>query len=117
MPNREDFSPGKLTLFLGSAAVSCSVAIIVAVIVLAAGSLVASLIMGFTTLVIVFPMYVFLGAYMIKLAEALMIWGFPREQPWSAEDRFKYGAIWPAILLYWLTVSVFNRIVSTIYSN
>jgi len=102
------FTPGKVLLFVGSAVVSSIIAGVV-------GGVSSSSLAGFVTLGVIFPAYVYSGAHAIRASEHVMKWGFPDEAEWTTEQRLMYGAFWPFILLFWVVVATFNRLVSDLY--
>jgi hypothetical protein len=104
----QHFSPGKVVLFVGSAIVSMAIAMII-------GAAASSFFVGLLALAVAFPAYVYVGAHAIRAAEDLMTWGFPGEERWTTEQRLMYGAAWPVIVLFWLVVSGFNRVVTRLY--
>jgi hypothetical protein len=55
------------------------------------------------------------GAHAIRASERAMKWGFPDENEWTTEQRLMYGAFWPFILVFWIVVATFNRLVSDLY--
>jgi hypothetical protein len=104
----QHFTTGKLVLFGGSAFASL-------VIGTSIGAAASSFGVGLLAVVAAFPAYVFAGAHATRAAEDLMKWGFPEEEPWTIEQRLMYGAAWPAVLLFWLVVSAFNKLVTDLY--
>lgn len=54
--------------------------------------------------------YVMIGGAAIHLAEKIRRWSFPETyQPWNEELKFILGVIWPAVVVFWLTIGVFNH--------
>jgi polyferredoxin len=102
------FTTGKLLLFGGSAFVSL-------ILGMSVGAAASSFVVGLITVVAAFPAYVYGGAHATRAAEDLMRWGFPEEETWTTEQRLMYGAGWPVVLLFWLVVSAFNRLVTDLY--
>jgi len=52
--------------------------------------------------------YVAAGGAAIHVAEVTRRWSFPDTyQPWPEELKFILGIIWPAVLVFWLTVGTF----------
>jgi hypothetical protein len=68
--------------------------------------------LAFSMIVAVIPAiaYVAAGGMAIHLAEIVRRWSFADTyQPWNEELKFILGAVWPAVLVFWLTVGMFNH--------
>jgi len=96
-------TPAKMLLFAAAVSIYCFAAV---VIVSATDALVFSMIIAFVPAIA----YVAAGGAAIHFAELIRRWSFPvTYHEWNEELRFILGIVWPAVLVFWLTVGTFNH--------
>jgi len=58
-------------------------------------------------------LYVLLGGVAIRFADSVRRWSFAdRYEPWDDEHKFILGVIWPGVVVFWVTVGIFNHLTS-----
>jgi|GEM_PF-3305691 len=102
-PSRLSVTPAKMLLFAAAVSIYCASTV---VIVTATDALPFSLVMALLPAIA----YVAVGGAAIRLAESIRRWSFPSTyQEWNEEMKFILGIVWPAVIVFWLTVGTFNH--------
>jgi len=100
---RLSVTPAKMLLFAAATSIYCIAAVML---------LNASEALAFSLIAAIVPacLYVALGGAAIHFAELVRRWSFADTyQPWNEEMKFILGIIWPAVLVFWITVGMFNH--------
>jgi len=96
-------TPAKMLLFAAATGIYCMSAVVIA-------SYTDALLFSMTVALLPAIGYVAAGGIAIHLAETIRRWSFPATyRPWNEDQRFILGIIWPAVLVFWLTVGTFNH--------
>ena len=96
-------TPAKMLLFAAAVSIYCIATVQIAS---ATDALLFSMIVGLVPAI----GYVIAGGAAIHFAEVIRRWSFPLTyQPWPEELKFILGIVWPAVLVFWLTVGAFHR--------
>lgn len=96
-------TPAKMLLFAAAVSIWCVATVVIVTITDALPfSMVAAMVPAIV--------YVAVGGAAIRLAEAIRRWSFPDSyQEWPEDVRFILGIVWPAVIVFWLTVGTFNH--------
>ena len=96
-------TPAKMLLFAAAVSIYCVAAVIVV-------SMTEAVIFSLVIALVPAIAYVALGGAAIHLAEVIRRWSFPHSyHEWNEELKFILGVIWPAVIVFWLTVGTFNH--------
>lgn len=96
-------TPAKMLLFAAAVSIYCIATVQIASVT---DALAFSMVMGLLPAI----GYVVAGGAAIHLSEVIRRWSFPLTyQPWTEELKFILGIIWPAVLVFWLTVGTFHH--------
>jgi len=95
-------TPTKMLLFAAAVSIYCIAAISI-------DSATGETLLAVIVALIPAFVYVIAGGMAIHLAEGIRRRAFrDTYRPWSEDTKFLLGVIWPAVLVFWMTVGLFN---------
>jgi len=99
-------TPAKMLLFAAATGIYCMSAVVIA-------SYTDALLFSLAAALLPASGYVAAGGIAIHFAESIRRWSFPATyRAWNEDMRFILGIVWPAVLVFWLTVGTFNHFAS-----